>query len=297
MTEAPAATRRTPSRSVRPAPTPGRRGRAGVAALWELEKLAARHRVRLLLLVCLAGPFAFAVGSRLTQSRPADTLFGRWIGDSGLAVPLVVLGFAASWGLPILTGLVAGDLFASEDAAGTWSMLLTRSTGRGSLFAGKLLALAAYVVVAVTLLATSSVTAGLVVDGHRPLIGLAGNVLPADHALRLTAVAWASVLPAALGYAALGALLSVLTRNGVVAVASSVLIGLGMQFALLVDGLGPVREGLLGTQLLAWHLLFVDPADGGPVVVAALVGLAYVAVCVGLAWLVFRRRDITGSRG
>ena len=35
---------------------------------------------------------------------------------------------------------MAGDIFSSEDHFGTWKTVLTRSRGRGELFAGKVLA-------------------------------------------------------------------------------------------------------------------------------------------------------------
>ena len=50
--------------------------------------------------------------------------------DSGFAVPLVVLGFAALWVFPVLASIVGGDLFSSEDRYGTWTTVLTRSRSR-----------------------------------------------------------------------------------------------------------------------------------------------------------------------
>ena len=66
---------------------------------------------------------------------------------SGLAVPLVILLFGAVWMFPLITALVAGDIFASEDHNGTLKTILTRSLERGQIFAGKALAAATYAVV------------------------------------------------------------------------------------------------------------------------------------------------------
>ena len=74
---------------------------------------------------------------RVQSSVPTDTLFGRTVGESGFAVPLVVLGFAALWVFPVLASIVSGDLFSSEDRYGTWTTVLTRSRSRGELFAGR----------------------------------------------------------------------------------------------------------------------------------------------------------------
>ena len=97
---------------------------------FELVKLLAQWRVRLLILACWIGPaIAVAVVSQQT-SLPADTLFGRWMHATGWAGALVVLGFAGTWVLPLITSMVAGDVFSSEDRLGTWRHLL-----RGRAFA------------------------------------------------------------------------------------------------------------------------------------------------------------------
>ena len=39
---------------------------------------------------------------------PSDALFGVWVHTSAFAISLVVLGFAANWGFPIVAGVLAG---------------------------------------------------------------------------------------------------------------------------------------------------------------------------------------------
>ena len=60
----------------------------------ECSKLAAQVKVRILLAVCILGPFGFAVAMRVQSSLPIDTPFGRAVQESGFAISLVVLGFA-----------------------------------------------------------------------------------------------------------------------------------------------------------------------------------------------------------
>jgi ABC-2 type transport system permease protein len=93
------------------------RGRAPGAGVWavcrtEQEKLTAQVAVRVLTLLCLVGPFAFGAVLGLQSGTPSDALFGAWVHASGFALSLVVLGFAGSWGLPLLAGILAGDLFS-----------------------------------------------------------------------------------------------------------------------------------------------------------------------------------------
>src|SRR5262245_48064068 len=113
-------------------------GVLSVAAV-ERSKLADQLKIRLVLLLCVASPFAFVAALRVQSEAPTDTLFGPSVKDSGFAVPLVVLGFAALWALPVLASLVGGDVFSSEDRYGTWTTVLTRSRSRSELFAGKAL--------------------------------------------------------------------------------------------------------------------------------------------------------------
>ena len=128
------------------------------AIRWELSKLAAQARARWTLLVCLVAPVAIVVIIDAQQRPPKDSLYGRYIHHSGFAVVLLVLGFAAQWVLPLLTALVAGDIFASEDQHGTWKTVLTRSASRGQLFWAKTItALAFSTAVVLTLAVVTTV--------------------------------------------------------------------------------------------------------------------------------------------
>ena len=149
------------------------------AARTENRKLMARLPLRLVAVLCLLGPFAFAVLLRVQSGTPSDALFGVWVHTSGFAVSLVVLGFAANWGFPIVAGALAGDLFASEDRLGTWPTILTRSRSLEEVFAGKVLAAATFRAIGSgVLLAVSSLAAGLSLVGAQPMVDLAGRELP-----------------------------------------------------------------------------------------------------------------------
>jgi len=81
---------------------------------FELTKLGTQWRIRIVLLACLIAPGCFVAAVSSQSSLPTDTVFGRWIHTTGWAGSLVVLAFACSWGLPLLTSLVGGDVFAAE---------------------------------------------------------------------------------------------------------------------------------------------------------------------------------------
>jgi ABC-2 type transport system permease protein len=166
----------------------------------EWSKLSAQLKVRLVLAACAISPFAFAAAMRVQSNLPTDTLFGRSVTDSGFAIPLVVLGFAALWVFPVLAGIVGGDVFSAEDRYGTWSTVLTRSRSRVEIFAGKVIAALAFSAITVAVLAISSVAAGALVVGRQPLINLSGVLLPPGQATARVVLAWASVLLPVFGF-------------------------------------------------------------------------------------------------
>ena len=148
-------------------PGPPPRQHAGVWHVYRAErrKLSTQLATRLLALICVLGPFAFAGVLKIQTGSPADTLFGVWVHPSGFALSLVVLSFCGAWGFPVVAGVLAGDIFASEDRYGTWKMVLTRSSTRRDLFAGKVLAAMTFSVGLLVLLAVSSLAAGLLLVG------------------------------------------------------------------------------------------------------------------------------------
>ena len=98
---------------------------------WELRKLVAQKRTYLGLGAAVAVPIIFVVALALQSGQPDDVAFGRYVRQSGLAVPPVILIFGSYWLFPLITALVAGDIVAAEDHNGTLKTILTRSVGRG----------------------------------------------------------------------------------------------------------------------------------------------------------------------
>jgi len=111
---------------------------------WEIAKLLAQKRTYLGIGSAVVVPIIFVVVLVLQRGGPNDVPLGRYIRETGLAVPFVVLFFMSIWGLPLITALVAGDIVASETHNGTLKTILTRSRERGEIFAGKTLATATY---------------------------------------------------------------------------------------------------------------------------------------------------------
>jgi ABC-2 type transport system permease protein len=260
---------------------------------WELVRLRAQPRIRAAFALCLLGPPLLALVLGAQTGLPKDTLFGRYVKESGFALPLLVLGFAGTWVLPLVTSVVAGDVFATEDGHGTWQSLLTRSRTRAEVFAGKVMAAGLTSVALLSVTTLSSLVAGLALAGDRPLPGLSGTPLGLGRATALVVASWASELPPLLGFAALAVLLSIWTRSSLAGVGGPLLLGLVMQLLALLGTLGSAVNVLLTTPFAAWHgLVRADPYFG-PLWQGALVSLAWAVACLVPARRLLLTRDIT----
>ncbi|MFD7641972.1 ABC transporter permease [Kitasatospora sp. NPDC059795] len=260
---------------------------------FELVKLLAQWRIRLLLLACWLGPAVFVAGVSRQSTLPSDTLFGRWMHATGWAGPLVILGFAGSWALPLLTSMVAGDVFAAEDRLGTWRQLLVAVRSPRRIFAAKALACLAVLVALVAGLALSGVVGGLLAVGNHPLVGLDGHLLsPGDAALRVL-LAWLCALAPTLALAGIGLLGSVALGRSPMGLLLPALVALAMQLAQLMPLPVAVRLALPGYAFLSWNGLFTGPVQLGPLLIGVAVGLVWAAGTTFLARFLFLRRDFT----
>jgi len=279
-----------------PVPAIDRRRAGTVTAYrWELTKLAAQARSRYTLLGCVIAPIVVVLVLNSQQRPPKDTLYGRHIHDSGYAMPLLILGFAAQWVFPLLTALVAGDIFASEDHFGTWKTVLTRSVSRSQIFWAKTVTAVLYNLLVLAVFAASTIVAGLLIIGTQPLTGLSGQVIASGTALRLVIAAWATAIPPILGFTALALLLSVRTRNPALGIAAPVVAGFAMQLLGSVTGLDLTRKFLLTTPFESWHGLFAQHPFTGPVITGLAVSAGWTLICLVGAYASLRRRDITGG--
>lgn len=276
-------------------PAVRRRPGLGAALRWEIRKLRAQYRAKAVLVGALLGPIPIVFIIHAQSRPPKDTLFGRFATDNGFALALLVLGFASQWVLPLLTAIVAGDVFASEDQLGTWKTVLTRSTSRAKLFWAKSLTACGFAVVVLALLAASTIVSSLVVVGHQPLLGLSGQTIAAGTAVKLVAASWATMLFPMLGFTCLAILLSVWSRNPAAGIAAPVVVGMVMQLVGSLGGIDAVRPLLLTTPFEAWHGLLTDPTFTGPIVDGVIVCAAWSAVSLAAAFTMLRRRDIIGG--
>jgi ABC-2 type transport system permease protein len=262
---------------------------------WEVAKLLAQKRTYLGLGSAMLVPLVFVIVLVLQTGGPNDVPLGRYIRDTGLAVPFVVLFFMSIWGFPLITALVAGDIVAAESHNGTLKTILTRSRERGEVFAGKVLASFSYTLLVVVAMGVVGLVAGSIAWGFHPLTSLSGTKVSAAHGLGLLAASLGIYVLPLVGIAAFGLLLSTITRNSAASVVGTLMWALLMQLLGVLPGTESIRPYLLGTQFDAWHGFLRVPADWAPVIRALWVCALYIALPLAAAYVVFLRRDVAAE--
>jgi ABC-2 type transport system permease protein len=262
---------------------------------WEVAKLLAQRRTYLGLGAASIVPVIFVVVLVLQTGGPNDVPLGRYIRDTGLAVPFVVLFFMSIWGLPLITALVAGDIVAAEHQNGTLKTILTRSRERGEVFAGKALAVVTYTLTVVFAMGLIGLVAGSIAWGLHPLTSLSGTKVSAGHGTALLLASLAIYTLPLAGIAAFGLLLSTVTQNSAASVVGALMWALLMQLLGVLPGTEAVRPSLLGTQFEAWHGFLRVPADWAPVARAVWVCALYILLPLFGAYVVFLRRDVSAE--
>lgn len=264
---------------------------------WELRKLVAQKRTYAGFLAAAIFALAFVLVLRLKHNAgvPSDIPLGREVKHTGLALPLVLLQFASIFGAPLITALVASDIFATEHQNSTLKTVLTRSVGRGSLYAGKAFAAATYAAAVVVTCGLVAFVGASIAFGLHPLRDVRGATHSIAGAFGLVAAGYGVYLLPVFVVCAFSFFLSVVTRNGAAALVGALLYALAFQLVSALPGIGGGKRYLLPNQWEAWQELFHAPGHGGAVARAVWLCSLYIAIPVAAGWLVFRRRDVAGD--
>jgi ABC-2 type transport system permease protein len=279
------------------APPARRVGRPHIGAIyrWELRKLRAQKRTYLGFGMATIVPVIFIAALALRQGGPNDVPFGRYVRETGLAIPPVLLIFGSIWLFPLIVALVAGDIVANEDGNGTLKTILTRSVDRHQVFVAKLLAAFTYAVASLVLFAGVGLLLGGLRYGLHPLTSLSGTRIPTGRALELMTAALGAYLMPVFAVASLALLLSTVTRNSAASIVGTLMLSLLLQLVGIISGLDFLHPYLLSTQFDAWQGLLREPADWAPIVRAAWVCALYALPALAAALAVFVRRDVAGG--
>lgn len=265
--------------------------------LLRLEITKLRHQKRTwfgyaaLALVVIVGTVALALSDHWDMGNAELPIIGV-IFDNGLAVPIVALVFLSPFLLPLTAAMVGAFTIAGEAESGTLRTILVRPVSRGSLLAAKGAVGVLYVASALALVFSVALLAGQIAFGIHDLsvpffsFGVGDILARTAGAYALSLVAMAAVL-------ALAMLVSTLANSSLTAAIVSLVLVMTFQVVIAFDFFAFLRPWLFARYFTAWTALFVRPVEWLEVWKALACCFAWTALFAGLAWLRFRRRDVT----
>ena len=228
------------------------------------------------------------------QEAVVDFAFG-FITTNGLFVALGTLFALAVSVLPLLAAVAGSQTFAGEAEKGTLRTTLMQPVRRGALLVAKWSVANLYMAIGLALLLTGSLIAGAAFFGLKPLLLLGTDSVHTAgllHSLILVLSAYVFVLIAMATAVSLALLFSSLTDSGLTAVAGA----LTLVFVMLILGNLPALDFLhpymFTSHFSACFNFLRDPLPWAPIVDAIINFAAWIAGTTGLAWLLFRRKDI-----
>ncbi|ADB75904.1 ABC transporter permease [Geodermatophilus obscurus] len=265
----------------------------------ELRKLFRRPRTWVTIAVLNALPVLVAVLLQLTDlaPRPGEgPPFLSAVLTNGALFPLAALAIVLPLFLPIAVAVVAGDAVAGEAQAGTLRYLLVRPSGRTRLLVAKLVALMAFVLVTVLVVAGVGYVVGTTLFDTQPVGGgtsVSGTSLSQQELAGRSLMAIGYVTVSMLGVAAFGLFFSTLTDSPLAAALGALAVLVTSSLLFTLDAASPIAPYLPTRYWLAFVDLFRDPILWRDVVRGlALQGL-YVGVLLAAAWANFTTKDVT----
>jgi ABC-2 type transport system permease protein len=267
--------------------------------LVELRKMFRRPRTWATIGVLNALPVLVAVLLVVTDlaPRPGEgPPFLSAVLRNGALYPLAALAIVLPLFLPIAVAVVAGDSVAGEAQAGTLRYLLARPAGRTRLLVAKLVAVMAFVLVTVVVVAGVGYIVGTTLFDAQPVVAgtsVSGTSLTTGEITARTVLAVGYVAISMLGVAAFALFFSTLTDSplGATMGALAVLVASSLLFTL--DAAFPIAPYLPTRYWLAFVDLFRDPILWRDLVRGVALQGVYVGVLLAAAWANFTTKDVT----
>jgi ABC-2 type transport system permease protein len=235
-----------------------------------------------------------SAGGPNAQQDPTGFYFGI-IGVNGLYVSVAALGALVFFLLPLLAAVAGSQTIAGEAEKGTLRTTLMQPVRRGALLAAKWFVANLYVAIGLLILLVGSLIAGGAFFGFKPptVIGADSVALVSvGHGLALILMDYLFVFVAMAATVSLALLFSTLTDSGLTAVAGSMVLVIIMIVLGNLPALSFLDPYLFTGHLMAWINVFRDPIVWGPLRDALINFAVWIAATTGLAWVIFRRKDI-----
>jgi ABC-2 type transport system permease protein len=264
----------------------------------ELVKLLRRPRTWVTIAALNALPTLVAVLLAVTDLGPRPGTgppFLSAVLSDGTLYPLAALGLVLPLFLPVAVAVVGGDAIAGEVQTDTLRYLLVRPVSRLRVLVAKLVSVVAFVVLATLAVAAVAYVEGILLLGDAPATGVvsvSGTTLDDSEMFQRTALAFAYVILAMLGLAAIALLLSTVTDSAVAAALGTIALLVASTVLLGLDAAESLRPYLITRHWLAFVDLFRDPIRWHDLVNGVLVQLGYLVVFAGAAWANFATKDV-----
>jgi ABC-2 type transport system permease protein len=263
----------------------------------ELISLVRRPRtwVCLLLLCGLPALVAgFLAATRIGPAPGQEPAFLSAVLANGALFPAAALAIVLPVFLPVVVAVVGGDTIAGEANAGTLRYLLLRPVSRTRLLVAKLIALTAFVLVAVLAVAASGYVIGVSLFPAQPtaVTSVSGVTLTATQLAWRFVGAMLYIAVSMLGLAAIALFLSTLTDAPLAATMGALAAMVISQVLVTLDAAGSVRPYLPTRYWLAWIDFFRAPIPWRDIDRGLAIQAIYVAVFLGAAWAHFATKDV-----
>jgi ABC-2 type transport system permease protein len=266
----------------------------------ELRKLIRRPRTWISIgLLCLL-PIVVAIFIARTRIVPPPgegAAFLSAVIANGTLYPAAAMAMIVPFFLPIATSVLAGDAIAGEAATGTLRYLLVRPVGRTRLLVAKLIALTAYVLLAVVLvLVTSLVTGRLLFGAGAPgavgVTSLSGPVLTPDQILLRLLASVVFITLSMLGVASIALFLSTVTDSPLGATLGALAALVASELLVTLGAAASISPYLPTRYWLAWVDFFRQPILWREIDRGIALQAVYVLVFLGAAWANFMTKDV-----
>jgi ABC-2 type transport system permease protein len=274
--------------------------------LVELRKMFRRPRTWATIAVLNALPALVAVLLQLTDLAPRPGQgppFLSAVLTNGALFPLAALGIVLPLFLPIAVAVIAGDSVAGEAQAGTLRYLLARPAGRTRLLVAKLVAVLAFVLVTVVVVAGVGYLLGTLLFGAQPLTGpgsvglggtsVSGTALTPQELAGRTVLAIGYVIVSMLGVAAFALFFSTFTDSPLGATLGALAVLVASSLLLTLDAASPIAPYLPTRYWLAFVDFFRDPIQWRDITRGLALQGVYVGVLLAAAWANFTTKDVT----
>jgi ABC-2 type transport system permease protein len=268
----------------------------------ELSKLVRSRRTWVTIALIDALPTLVALLLAWTDLGPrpgTGPAFLSAVLTDGTLFPLAALAIVLPLFLPIAVAITAGEAIAGEAQQGTLRYLLVRPVGRTRLLVAKLVAVMAFVVLTVLVVAVTAYLLGVGLLGNEtvtatgPSTSVSGSSMSTAELLGRTGLALGYAMLCMLCVASIALFFSTVTESPLGAALGTLAILVASTLLITLDAANAVQPYLPTRYWLAFVDLFRDPILWRDVVRGVLLQGVYVVVFLGAGWANFTTKDVT----